>query len=129
MDTLQKSDKKSKQYTSKTLKRIERYLDHDISILVRIGTLQNMCHIEASTPIDMNHSNFETIIQILNHSSKIGWYRYVSETHELELVTTIWMENTSNKEVIQELIDMVTVELSVSSLMFPFLGQENHDEC
>ena len=106
---------------STKLNRIEHLLNQDIFIELQVCLLQNMCHIQGSTHLELSISKIESMIQNLNTSSKIGWYRYDQKNKELELLTTIWIQDTSN-EVIQELVDSVSLELSVTSMLITFLG-------
>ena len=106
---------------STKLNRIEQFLDQDIFIELQACLLQNMCHIQGSTHLELSILKIESMIQILNTSSKIGWYRYDQKNKELELLTTMWIQDISN-EAIQELIDSVSLELSVTRMLIAFLG-------
>lgn len=108
------------------VKRKELYLDNEISLDIEISKIQNMCHINANTSIELMDEDVVSLLDLLNATSRTGWYRYDKEKQLLELLTTIWIENISDSSTIQEVVDTVLIELSVNHLLLLFMGNKKN---
>lgn len=107
-------------------KRKELYLDNEISLDIEISKIQNMCHINANTSIELMDEDVVSLLDLLNATSRTGWYRYDKEKQLLELLTTIWIENISDSSTIQEVVDTVLIEFSVNHLLLLFMGNKKN---
>lgn len=108
------------------VKRKELYLDNEISLDIEISKIQNMCHINANTSIELMDEDVVSLLDLLNATSRTGWYRYDKEKQLLELLTTIWIENISDSSTIQEVVDTVLIEFSVNHLLLLFMGNKKN---
>lgn len=108
------------------VKQKELYLDNEISLDIEISKIQNMCHINANTSIELMDEDVVSLLDLLNATSRTGWYRYDKEKQLLELLTTIWIENISDSSTIQEVVDTVLIEFSVNHLLLLFMGNKKN---
>lgn len=108
------------------VKRKELYLDNEISLDIEISKIQNMCHINANTSIELMDEDVVSLLDLLNATSRTGWYRYDKEKQLLELLTTIWIENILDSSTIQEVVDTVLIEFSVNHLLLLFMGNKKN---